>query len=114
MGIDGLARPCFPESLTSLRGSEVDGVAAGAVPPPVEGHDDEAVLGVGRQSRDHGVAPVPREREHLFALVAFLGVGEAAEAPPAQLAEGRQHAGGDIQLLFNFAHKCKRERITNE
>lgn len=29
---------------TSLRGFELEGVAAGAVAPPVEGHDDEAVL----------------------------------------------------------------------
>lgn len=56
------ALPCFLESLTSLWGPEVDGVAAGAVAPPVEGHDDEAVLRVGRQSRDHAVVPVPRER----------------------------------------------------
>lgn len=29
---------------TSLWGLEVDGMAARAIPPPVEGHDDEAVL----------------------------------------------------------------------
>lgn len=33
---------------TSLGCFEVDSVAAGAVAPPVEGHDDEAVLREGR------------------------------------------------------------------
>lgn len=109
-----MALPCFLESLTSLWGPEVDGVAAGAVAPSVEGHDDEAVLRVGRQARHHAVVPVARERHRLFAFVASLGVGEAPEAPPAQLAEERERAGGSVQLLINFAHKCKHGRITNE
>lgn len=38
----------FFHNPTSLRGFEVEGMAAGAVTPPVEGHDDEAVLREGR------------------------------------------------------------------
>lgn len=89
-------------------------MAAGAVAPPVEGHDDEAVLRVGRQSRHHSVVPVPRESYRLFVFMAFLGVGEASQAPPAQLVERREHAGVKTQLLINFAHECKHDRITNE
>lgn len=38
----------FFNNPTSLWGFEVDGMTARAVAPPVEGHDDEAVLGEGR------------------------------------------------------------------
>lgn len=37
----------FFHNPTSLWGFEVDGMAAGPVAPPVEGHDDEAVLREG-------------------------------------------------------------------
>lgn len=37
----------FLHNPTSLWGFEVDRVAAGAIAPPVEGHDDEAVLREG-------------------------------------------------------------------
>lgn len=52
----------FFHNPTSLWGFEVKGMAAGAVAPPVEGHDDEAVLREGRQSRYGGVVTVPGER----------------------------------------------------
>lgn len=38
----------FFHNPTSLWGFEVDGMAARAVTPTVEGHDDEGVLGEGR------------------------------------------------------------------
>lgn len=57
---------------TSLWGFEVDGMAAGAVAPPVEGHDDEAVLGEGRKSCYGCMAPVSRERHCMFVSMTFL------------------------------------------
>lgn len=63
---------CFSTILTSLRGFEVDGMAAGAVAPTVEGHDDKAVLGEGSESRYRRVVPVPWECERLFISVVFL------------------------------------------
>ena len=57
---------------TSLWGFEVDGMAAGSVAPPVEGHDDEAVLGERGQSRYRGVVSVSRESESVFVSVTFL------------------------------------------
>lgn len=62
----------FLHNPTSLWGFEVDGMTAGAVAPPVEGHDDEAVLGEGRQSRYRCVVPVPGERHCMFVSVTFL------------------------------------------
>lgn len=74
---------------TSLWGFEVERVAAGAVAPPVEGHDHEAVLGEGPQRRHGGVRAVPGERQRVLLSVAFLGVRQAAQTPPVHLKRGR-------------------------
>lgn len=98
----------FFHNPTSLWGFEVDGMAARAVAPPVEGHDDEAVLGEGRQSRHRAVAPVPGEHECVFVSVAFLRVHEAAQTPPAYLR--RERDAEDIKLCAAYVCICVRER----
>lgn len=70
---------------TSLWGFEVDRMAARTVASPVEGHDDETVLREGRQARHGAVGPIPGERQRVFVSVAFLGVHQAAQAPPVYL-----------------------------
>lgn len=57
---------------TSLWGFEVDGMAAGAIAPPVEGHDDETVLRKGRESWYRGMVPVPGDCQRLLVSVTFL------------------------------------------
>lgn len=62
----------FFHNLTSLWGSEVDGMTAWAVAPPVEGHDDEAVLGEGRQNWYRGVVLIPGDCQRVFISGTFL------------------------------------------
>lgn len=52
----------FFHNPTSLWGFEVEGMAAGAVALPIEGHDDEAILRERRQSWYCGMVAVPGER----------------------------------------------------
>lgn len=62
----------FFHNLTSLWGFEVDGMTAWAVAPPVEGHDDEAVLGEGRQNWYRGVVLIPGDCQRVFISGTFL------------------------------------------
>lgn len=67
---------CDPEIMIflwdSLWGFEVDGMTAWAVAPPVEGHDDEAVLGEGRQNWYRGVVLIPGDCQRVFISGTFL------------------------------------------
>lgn len=65
-------------------------MAAWAVAPPVEGHDNEAVLGEGRQSWHCGVASIPGESQRVFVSVAFLRVHQTTQAPPVYLNKERE------------------------
>lgn len=76
---------CFFHGPTSLWSFEVHRMAAWAVSPPIEGHDNEAVLWEGYQSRHCGMASIPRERQHVFVSMAFLQVHQTAETPPVYL-----------------------------
>lgn len=92
-------------------------MAAWAVAPTVEGHDDKAVLREGSQSRYRRVVPVPWECERLFISVVFLWVHEAAEAPPAYLRGEKTEESSALGATSNFyetLHECKREKIPNE
>jgi len=75
----------FFHNPTSLWGFEVDRMAAWTVAPPVEGHDNEAILGERRQSRYCAVVPVPRDRQCAFVSMAFLRVHQTAQTPPVYL-----------------------------
>lgn len=92
----------FSTILTSLWGFEVVGMAAWAVAPPVEGHDDEAVLGERRQSRQHAVVSVPGERQRLFVAVVFLKVGQASHTPPVDLERDARRRVREFKMSFFF------------
>lgn len=98
----------FFHNPTSLGGFEVDGVAAGPIATPVEGHDDEAVLREGWESWYCSVAPVPGERQRVFVSMFFLWIHQSAQMPPAYLHQETDTQQRDQTLQIIHMYACER------
>lgn len=88
---------------TSLWGFEVDRMAAWTVAPPVEGHDDEAVLREGCQAWHRGMGSIPRERQRVFVPVAFLRVYQTPQTPPVYL---KQRTDAFYIMRMHLSNGC--------
>lgn len=73
-------------------------MAARAAAPPIEGHNNEAILREGHQPCYHSMALVPRERQCLFLSMAFLWLNQTAQTPPIYLQRGSDR---------NILHSCQ-------